>query len=274
MSESASDREPKNRFSNRVAYYVRYRPGYPVEMRDWLVERAELTDECIVADIGSGTGLLAELFLQNGNRVYGVEPNPQMRAAGEKYLSHYPLFSSFEGAAEATTLDSDSIDMISVGQAFHWFEVEATRREFARILRPGGRVVLAWNSPRKDASPFMEAYQQIWHHLPLRPPEPQNTVVSLPESTVVSIPKERGQKARLFGSNGFEFQSFANQQEFDWAGLKGRLLSESSAPLPGDSRYLPMMEELEDVFTAHQENGQIVFLYDTEVYWGMLDRGG
>src|SRR5208282_2924056 len=119
---------------------IRYRPGYPPALLDLLREECGLHSDHVVGDIGSGTGFLSELFLKNGNRVYGVEPNAEMRAGGEEYLSSYANFTSVDGSAEATTLPASSVDFVAAGQAFHWFDPQAARREFLRILKPGGWV--------------------------------------------------------------------------------------------------------------------------------------
>src|SRR5712691_7831802 len=142
--------DAKQRFSNRVADYVRYRPGYPPAVLDLLRTDCGLRPDHVVADIGSGTGILSKLFLENGNRVFGVEPNAEMRQAGEEYLASYDGFSSIEGSAESTTLADSSVDFITAAQAFHWFDPQAARREFARILKPGGWVVILWNDRRME----------------------------------------------------------------------------------------------------------------------------
>src|SRR5271169_3716586 len=133
--------DAKQRFSNRVADYVRYRPSYPAELLPLLQTWCNLRPEFSVADIGSGTGLLGKLFLDFGNRVYGVEPNAEMRAAGEEFLRDYPKFRSVAGSAEATTLPSDSVDFVTAGQAFHWFQMQPARNEFHRILKAEGRAI-------------------------------------------------------------------------------------------------------------------------------------
>jgi SAM-dependent methyltransferase len=130
--------EPTERFSGRAEGYAKYRPGYPGEVLGLLEERCGFDRVWIVADVGSGTGNLARLFLENGNAVYGVEPNEEMRGAGERALASYERFVSLAGTAEATTLPDGSVDLVSAGQAFHWFDRERTREEFRRILKPGG----------------------------------------------------------------------------------------------------------------------------------------
>jgi SAM-dependent methyltransferase len=140
------------RFSGRVENYARYRPGYPDEVLDLLRQRCGLTEDSEIADVGSGTGALARLFLENGNRVFGVEPNAEMRGAGERLLRRYGRFTSVAARAEDTTLTEGSVDLVTAGQAFHWFDPGPTRREFARILKSGGFVALIWNTRRKEGS--------------------------------------------------------------------------------------------------------------------------
>jgi ubiquinone/menaquinone biosynthesis C-methylase UbiE len=149
--------DPTQRFTNRVDHYTKYRPPYPRAVLDLLRVKCGLTSTSVVADVGSGTGILSQLFLNNGNRVFGIEPNKEMREAGERRLNDHPRFTSVAGTAEATTLDDDSVDLVTAGQAFHWLDPERTRTEFARILEPGGWVVLVWNWRRKDKTPFLAA---------------------------------------------------------------------------------------------------------------------
>ncbi len=129
--------DAKQRFSNRVADYIRYRPGYPSAIHEVLRAECGLRPGHVIADIGSGTGFLSELFLKKGNRVFGVEPNEAMRQAGEEYLASFDGFTSVNGSAEATTLDDASVDFVTAGQAFHWFDQNAARREF--IAHPEAR---------------------------------------------------------------------------------------------------------------------------------------
>ena len=138
--------ESTQRFSVRVENYVRYRPGYPREILELLRERYDLTQGSEITDVGSGTGALARMFLKNGNRVCGGEPNAEMRRAGERLLAAFPRFTSVEATAEATTLPDRSADFVTAGQAFHWFDPGSARRELGRILKPRGLVVLVWNA--------------------------------------------------------------------------------------------------------------------------------
>src|SRR5262245_50759059 len=128
MSDSVS------RFSNRVANYVKYRPEYPREIVAFLGEACGLKKDSVIADVGCGPGISSKIFLENGNRVLGVEPNEAMRDAAREYLAAYNNFSIIDGRADATTLSDASVDFVIAAQAFHWFEPDATRAEFKRIL--------------------------------------------------------------------------------------------------------------------------------------------
>ena len=144
-----------------MADYLRYRPGYPPELLALLRRECRLAPQQVIADVGSGTGLLSRLFLENGNRVIGVEPNAEMRAAGEELLSGYGSFSSVEGSAESTTLAARSVDFVAAAQAFHWFEPPATLQEFVRILKPGGWVVVLWNARQIGQTAFGRGYEEL-----------------------------------------------------------------------------------------------------------------
>ena len=104
---------------------------------------------------------MSKLFLQNGNRVFGIEPNPEMRSAGERLLAEYEGFTSMAGSAEQSQLPDSSVDLVAAGQAFHWFDRQRARAEFQRILKPGGWVVILWNNRLTDTTPFLRAYENL-----------------------------------------------------------------------------------------------------------------
>ena len=250
--------DPTARFSSRVADYVRYRPGYPQSLVLLLEKECGLRRASEVADVGSGTGILSELFLRNGNRVYGVEPNREMRAAGERLLAAYPAFVSVEGRAEGTTLEDASVDFVTAGQAFHWFDPAGARREFQRILRPEGWVVVVWNDRRTAGTAFLEDYERLL--LEYGTDYREVSVKYAEESSL----------AALFGASAPRRKTFDNEQVFDFDGLKGRLTSSSYAPQPGHPKFEPMMRELEAVFRRHERAGRVAVAYDTKVFYGRL----
>ena len=221
--------------------------------------RAEctLSPDAVVADIGSGTGILSELFLRNGNPVYGVEPNREMREAGERLLSGYPDFHSIDGMAEMTTLEAGGIDFVVAGQAFHWFDFEKTRLEFARILKPAGWVVLVWNMRAGAASPFGRDYEALLHTYATGYAQVNHKRI---DDTAIET---------FFGA-GIQFRRYENRQYFDFDGLKGRLFSSSYSPEPGDPQYDATILALEQLFDVHQSHGQITFDYATNIYFGRL----
>jgi SAM-dependent methyltransferase len=250
--------DSKERFSNRVENYVRYRPGYPKEVLQALREECGLTPNSVLVDIGSGTGLLTKLFLENENSVYGVEPNARMREAGEEYLKTFPRFRSVDGTAESTTLASRSVDFVVAGQAFHWFDAQRARAEFARILKPNGWVAIVWNNREKDASPFLRDYESL---LRTYGTDYEQVVQKYPENDPLE---------KFFGKGVARGRSFPNRQEFDFSGLRGRLLSSSYAPPDGHPNHEPMLAELLRIFEQHACEGHVVFEYTTKLYFGHL----
>lgn len=245
------------RFSNRVADYVRYRPSYPGAVVDTLRTEAGLRPDSTVADIGSGTGISAALFLQLGCTVHGIEPNLEMRTAAETQFANEPRFHSRNGTAEATTLPDAAVDLVAAGQAFHWFDRTQTRAEFVRILRKAGYAALFWNSRRTTSTPFLIAYETLLNDFATDYREVNHTNI------------DRNALAEFFGGP-FESRTFPNAQDFDFEGLKGRLLSSSYAPAAGHPRHDAMLQELRRLFDRHAANGTVRFEYDTELYFGRL----
>ena len=247
-----------SQFSRVAENYRRYRPHYPQAVIALLRAECGLSAEQTIADIGSGTGLLTERFLQNGNNVYGVEPNPEMRKAAEDYLSKYARFSSINGSAEVTTLDDHSVDMIAVGQAFHWFKPDATRREFLRILKPdNGWVVMVYNLEHDAGTPFAADYGKFW--LTYVDPNIDIYARKRPESF-----------ERFFGDNILTEHIMPNEQICDFAALQGRILSSSRSPKVDDPRHTTLLTELRNLYDQHQANGTVTITYTTRVLYGQL----
>jgi len=249
--------DPTKRFSKRVENYIKYRPSYPAEIIPLLEAECGLAAESVVGDVGSGTGILTELFLRHGNKVFGVEPNPEMRRAGEKLLANYPNFISVAASAEETSLPNESIDLIAAGQSFHWFDRDLAKIEFQRILKRNGWVVLMWNGFRVETSPLNKGYQDIV----LRYGTDYKEVAR--EITGVDVES-------FFAPGSCKCAKFTFKQVFDFAGLKGRLLSSSYAPESSDPNFEQMIEELRALFDANQQEGKVDFNYETEVYYGKL----
>jgi SAM-dependent methyltransferase len=246
-----------SRFSDRVENYVRYRPGYPPEALQALQSQCGLALDHVIADIASGTGIWSRILLENGNPVFGVEPNIEMRQAGERLLAGFPKFTSVAGTAEATTLPDASVDFVSAAQAAHWFDRERARREFGRILKPGGWLVLLWNERLTDSTAFLRAYEELLLTF---------------GTDYEDVRHERTTDAvnEFFDPARYEEHVFPMRQEFDYAGVEGRLLSSSYAPGPEHANHAPMLRELRRIFETHAESGRVNFDYKTRVYFGRL----
>lgn len=244
---------PTQRFTSRVEDYARYRPGYPAKLLALLGNEVAFSADAIIADVGSGTGILSEQLLSNGNCVFGVEPNDSMRAAAQQRLAQYKSFRSVNGTAEATTLPDASVDGVTVAQAFHWFDGLRAVTEFRRIRKPGGFVALIWNVRNVTSSPFMAEYERIVHTFGSEFARSGKEIVSL------------ARLGELFGSDLHE-HVLPNHQDLDWPGLRGRLLSASYMPLPGQPGHEPMLAELERAFKSSQSDGRVRLDYQTRVY--------
>lgn len=214
-----------------------------------------------IADIGSGTGLLSELFLRNGNTVTGVEPNAEMRAAGDEFLKPFPNFHSVDGAAEATTLPNHCADFVVAGQAFHWFDPPKARDEFLRILVPDGWVVLVWNERKTTGGGFDSAYETIVQKFAKEPEVDFHTTVTGAANKVLGL---------FFGPPHFRTREFANFQDMSLDDVKARILSSSYMPLPDDPSFAAMLAEAERAFAGNAVGGVVRISYDTRVYYGKM----
>lgn len=248
---------PTERFSDRVGDYIRYRPGYPREVLSLLREECGLLASHVVADIASGTGIWTRHLLENGNRVFAVEPNQEMREAGERLLQPYSNLVSVDGSAEATPLAPRSLDFVTAAQAAHWFDRVRARREFVRILKPGGWCVLIWNERRTDATAFLRDYEQLLLRFGTDYKEVRH------ERTTAVIHE-------FFAPAPYQERVFEFRQQFDYEGTAGRLLSSSYAPPAEHPNHAPMMQDLQRVFAEHAVGGKVEFEYDTRVYYGRI----
>ena len=238
MSTKSSDSTA--RFSDRVADYVKYRPSYPPALRDALEHAVGINANSVVADVGSGTGISTDLLRQTGCTVYAVEPNAEMRRAAEERFAGDAQVHSIDGRAEATGLSDASVDVVVAGQAFHWFKRAETRREFARILRPGGTMAIFWNVRKTDSTPFLRAYETLLRDFGTDYAEVRHVM--------------NDDDLRLFYGDAYRKQTFAYEQVFDYDGIRGRLLSSSYVPREGDAKYEPMLAELRRIVDAHAED--------------------
>lgn len=237
---------------------MKYRPHYPAEVFDFLESENILKKGDVIADIGSGTGISAEPLLKREYTVYGIEPNKEMREAGEKLLKEYSSFKSIKAGAEITTLPDHSVNMILAGQAFHWFARESAKAEFKRILKPGGYVVLMWNDRRTGTTDFLKVYEDF---------------LQMFGTDYKEVNHKNTQDPKIFDAffdGHYQEKSFYNYQDVDFAGLKGRVLSSSYMPGEGHRDYDFMIYTLKKIFMRYQENGKVRLDYDTKIYYGQL----
>jgi SAM-dependent methyltransferase len=248
---------PTERFSARAENYRRYRPGYPAAAVDLLAAQCGLTAGAVVADIGSGTGILSAQLLERGARVIGIEPNDAMRAAAEERLAAEPRFRSIAATAEATTLPAESVDLWVAAQAFHWFDAPRARLEALRVLRNGTFAALLWNERPREPGAFLGEYEAL-----LRRHAREYSSITARRADEASM--------REFLGAAMQVAHFPNQQRLDYAGLEGRLLSSSYAPERGHPQHEPMLAGLRALFERYQKGGEILFPYETRVYFAQL----
>ncbi len=245
--------DSKQRFSDRVENYVKYRPHYPVAIIQLLKNQCGLNDKSLIADIGSGSGIFSKLLLDNGYTVQGVEPNQPMREAAEAYLTPFPLFTSVNGSAETTKLADDTVDLITCAQAYHWFRPDETKREFFRILKPGGHILLIWNI-RKNNTPFMQDYENLLCEF--------GTDYKTVSADKAAVKKIEG----AFLPFHLTLETIEHTTLVDWGTLIGRLLSCSYVPNETDDNYQKMISACRNLFDSHSMNGQVEFIYEAKCY--------
>jgi len=250
--------EPTKRFTERVDNYVKYRPGYPIEVLDLLENEGRLNGNSAVADIGSGTGIFTKLVLQRGYKVYAVEPNQAMQQAARMWLGSDENFVPVDAVAEATTLATHSIDIVVCAQAFHWFNGARTRWEFNRILKQDGVAALIWNNRLPDTDDFSKAYEKL-----LKTESVDYNKVNHRNIGDIDF--------KAFFKNGVYKQvNFPNVQVFNLDGLMGRAFSSSYVPPESSNDGAKFKGLLKDIFAKYNANGTVTFSYQTEVYIGKV----
>jgi SAM-dependent methyltransferase len=197
------------------------------------------------------------VFLRNGNPVIGIEPNAAMREAAAEYLRRWPLFRGVDACAEATSLSDAGIDFIVVGQALHWLDHAQSRREFERVLRRDGWVVLVWNSRISSGHSFSGAYHQLLcRYCGENAASPRRT-------------SDR-QIDDFFSPHSFRRVVFPNVQKLDWDGIKGRLLSSSYVPAAGQPLHDEIIAGLYSIYRQHESDNAVELNYNTEVFYGQF----
>ena len=254
---NATPRDPTKRFDDRVDDYIRHRPGYPAALVAHLRAGGWLPHRAVVADIGAGTGISSAMFLDADCIVHAVEPNAPMRAAAQARLGTHTGFHAVDGRAEATTLADTSVDLIAAAQAFHWFDADAVRGEWRRILRAGGVAAVFWNSRRLDGSAFLEGYENLLRNF------------GVDYGEVAERHQDDAAMRRWFGAGLRDVAEFPNAQSLDFDALRGRLLSSSYAPRPGHAKHEAMIAALRELFDATARDGRVDLVYRTRLFVGV-----
>lgn len=256
---SAVDRsDPTRRFADQVEAYTRSRPGYPPQLLDELERAGALGRGGVVADVGSGTGKLTVPLVERGHRVYAVEPDPAMRAAAESLLAGRPGCASVDGRAEATGLEAGSVDVVTVAQAFHWFDRPRARVELARILRPGGRIVLVWNDRVDEASAFTGDYERLLQ------------AHGIDYGRVDHRQVDEAAIAAFFAPVAPRHLVVRHAQSLDREGLRDRVLSCSYIPGPGEPGHAAVLAATGALFERHARGGRVELVYDARAWWSRL----
>jgi SAM-dependent methyltransferase len=249
------------RFTGRVAEYERYRLRYPAAVLEVLREQCGLLDTDVIADVGAGTGMLAELFLENGNLVMAVEPNAEMRAACARLRERYDGLTVLDAAAEATMLGDASVNFVVVGRAWHWFDQDKAVAEFRRILKSGGWVTIVGNRRDRNGSEVMKDYEEILKRF-------GKDYRALQQET-----REPEEIAPLFGEGAVVRESFHGEQMLTLDEFLGQTQSLSVAPLPGDAKYAEMQRALREFFAASAVEGLVRMKTSCSVLACRVGRG-
>ena len=249
---------PTERFTGRVESYRRYRPGYPPEVVDWLRTECGLCTDAAVVDVAAGTGLLTEVLLEAGFAVTALEPNDEMRAACATLEVNYPKLRCIAGTAEATGLPDASADLITVAQAMHWFDLERTRAEFTRILKPGGGCAVIYNNRKLGGDAFHDGYERLLREF-------GTDYMNVKEQHV-----GRKRLAQFFAPAEMRCRTFPNAQSLTPEALEGRILSSSYIPQPGHPRFAEMQAAVRELFAETEREGVVTIQYDCVACWGKI----
>jgi ubiquinone/menaquinone biosynthesis C-methylase UbiE len=246
-----------DRYSSKIEDYAKYRPNFPCEIIEFLHSKGIIDDSSIIADIGSGTGRFTRLLLERGNLVYGVERNNEIRSKAEELLSQFSNFISIAGSAEETGLEDSSVGLITVAQAFHWFDREKCLCEFRRIISDNGKVFIVWDDFLGDYNDFSMEYSKVLSDF--RNVEPENKGKKLSRTEMIN---------EFFKENKYESMSFTHEIYQSFEGIKGGALSAFFTPKPNEKNYEEFISELQRVFDKYENNGKVCTAFRSVCYLG------
>jgi SAM-dependent methyltransferase len=257
VDDSSSVNDAEKIFNGTSLFYSRYRPTYPHDIIDTLSEVADFSSDWTVADIGSGTGILATLFLENGNHVKCIEPNGEMREMSIRNLAGAGKVDFIEGTGESSGLPDASVDLVVCGQSFHWMDAKPAMQEFSRILRGRKWVALIWNDRVMDPGTFTWEYESVVRKYSSKYHSTGSTVLDW---------KDLG---TLFREN-FETFQFPNVQKLTLDAVIGRYRSASYAITQNDPAYWKMVDDFSSIFHRYETNGSVEMVYRTVLFLGSI----
>jgi len=247
-----------DKFTGKADQYAKFRPQYSEAFLDYLYNSVGFSDNVVVADIGSGTGIFSKQLLRRGTNVICIEPNDEMMSKAKEYLAEYDGCKFISAPSEATTLKKDSVDFITVAQAFHWFDLDRFRTECQRILRRSGKVVLIWNS-RVRGKEIHDLNNDI--------------IIKYCENFIGNsggVQEDDDRFKSFFKNEKFEYREFENTQYVDLDRFIGGNLSASYAPKEDNINYENFISELRDLFDKYSEDGQLELPMITRAYVGKV----
>ncbi|MEE1013816.1 MAG: class I SAM-dependent methyltransferase [Clostridia bacterium] len=241
------------RFDGKGEIYAKARPKYATELFEYMKSELNIPQGSVFADIGSGTGIFTEQLLEKGYRVYAVEPNEDMRKQAEAKLSNNNFFVSVNGTDSNTNIADNSVDYISIAQAFHWFDADAFRKECNRILKPNGKIMIVYNSRDIDAActkalaELRSEYNSEFHGF----------------SNGIS-----DEKCKAFFNGNCDVFRMDNSQSYDKQGYVNRVLSSSYSLCEGDEKYEEYLKEINQIFDKYSVDGLLTVPTYTVAYIG------
>ncbi|MDE6558069.1 MAG: class I SAM-dependent methyltransferase [Clostridia bacterium] len=249
----------EEKFSGKATDYDNARPAYAESLINALYSDFGFSTQSVIADIGSGTGIFTEQLLKRGNKVYGVEPNADMRKAGEERLKGYRDFVSVNGDAANTKLKTSSVDIVTVAQALHWFPLEEFSKECKRILKPNGQVVIVYNQRCND---FINKN--------IDAAIARNCDIRSASTGAAYIELKRKRINELYHGKFIEI-SKSNSLLMDKKKFLCYWLSRSYAPREGDTCYEPFVNDVAAIFDKYAKDGRITIKQKSEAYIGKVN---
>lgn len=243
------------KFNGKGEIYAKARPRYAVALFDYIKNTLLIPEKSVFADIGSGTGIFSEHLLENGYRVYAIEPNADMRKKAEEKLSLYKDFISVEGVDSNTAIPDQSVDCITTAQAFHWFDSDAFKKECCRILKPHGKVIIVYNT-RDESAECNKALAAVHRKYC---PDFQGFSKGMND-----------ERCRAFFDDKCDVFRVDNSQVYDRQGYINRILSSSYSLRDGDKEFTEYIEEINCLFDTFSDNGTLIVPMCTVAYIGTM----